>query len=782
MKRLLSLVTTLVMIFGLFATITPAAQAAEETLPVQCTSAGVRTTLDSNGSQGLRFYQTLKTTLKNDKETVRYDGKDLEVVSVSVLTATLDTLTAARVHPDDLTVDLVGEVDKVVQTPITKCRSRVQNGNDITYVFTALITGVTQQQKTTDVCSRAHLLCKDENGNTVDVYGNVQITNVKEMYNAIGQSKFSSAIQTWMQGRTNNVFLDITSQASLSKLAAQTNSTYTFSTIDGQTSVLVSPKEDGIKEGGTLCYQFSTRDSVKQYPIIAMRIKLQDPNSEFGRFFWRTEESERMWHVMDEMGARINWMQSIGDLKATYQPTTDWQTIYIDTSDVHNPYFIGNWTAVMFNMFPTFGGAGVKKDAGVYVDWIGAFGTVEDAFAFSGDPMPEIEEEKPLTAVEQNGKDNAWQINNVLSSEMTKIPVETAIVSDFSSKYAFKHHPSLVYYKGTWYAGFSRGKKDEDAPGQCMMYSTSTDFVNWTSAKTIVKPATASQGTTNQLPNMGDLNALGAVTTQVIGGFSVVGDTLCFYYSVTEFERSSFDDEGNFLGMQDAKYQIRRQYAMYSTDGVNWSTPVLVTGLNRYSTFQQSPYGSKKFYSISGFRIHYAMTDQLDPTKHITSGTMSQEQVANSRARCPGQLTETSYYQSPDGVFHLMCRSESGYVWAATSMDEGMSWSEFYPTNFTSANTMFTHITLPDGRIAWVGSPYYDVRLPLALYISEDGYNFDKAYILQDEKYEMQQDGWAKGGHFAYPQLVIEGDYLYIFYTKQKEVAEICRVKLSDIK
>lgn len=160
---------------------------------------------------------------------------------------------------------------------------------------------------------------------------------------------------------------------------------------------------------------------------------------------------------------------------------------------------------------------------------------------------------------------------------------------------------------------------------------------------------------------------------------------------------------------------------------------------------------------------------------------MSNEQIVSSRARCPGSLTETSYYQSPDGVLHLMCRSETGYIWSATSTDEGQSWSEFYPTNFVSASTMFTHITLPDGRIAWVGSPYYDVRWPLALYVSEDGYNFDKAYILQDKVYEMQQDGWAKGGPFAYPQLEIQGDYLYVMYTKQKEVVEICRVKLSDI-
>lgn len=782
MKRVLSLVTTLMMMIGMFATFTPAAIAESvEDSPLQCTSAGIRTALNSDETQGLRFYHTLKTTVKDGKEVVTYGGQELEVVSVSVLTATLDTLVNAYVHPDDLTVDLIGEVDKVVQTPVTKCRSRVQNGNDVTYVFTALVNTVGQDNKKTDICSRAHLLCQDASGNPVDVYGNVQITNVKEMYEAIGASKFTSNIQQWMQGRNTNLFFDITSASSLSSLTALTNTNYAFSTVDGQTSVLLTPTENGIKEGGTIALTFPGKGSVKQYPVLAMRVKLQRADCEFGHLYWRTEESERMWHVMNEMGGRINWQQSITGKSMTYEATTDWQIIYVDMSDAHNPYLIGNWTAMMCNMLPTYGGAGVTTDRGIYVDWIGAFGTVEDAYAFAGEEVPEVEEAAPLTAFEQNGKDNAWKINNNLSSEMTKLPVETAIISDYSSRYAFKHHPSLVYFKGTWYAGFSRGAKDEDAPGQRMMYATSTDFVNWSSAKTIVQPASASMGTTNLLPGLSDLNAMGAVTTQIIGNFSVVGDTLCFYYSVTEFERSSFDADGNFLGMQDAKYQINRQYAIYSEDGTTWSDPVLVTGLNRYSTFAQSPYGTKKFYSISGFRIHYAATDDLDPRDKITNSQMTSEQIVSSRARCPGQLTETSYYQSPDGVLHLMCRSESGYVWAATSMNEGLTWTEFYPTNMQSANTMFTHIMLPDGRIAWVGSPYYDVRWPLTLYVSEDGYNFDKAYILQDEKYEMQQDGWAKGGYFAYPQLVIEGDYLYIMYTKQKEVVEICRVKLTDI-
>lgn len=746
-------------------------------------TAAIRTRLNAGDAQGLRFYHTLKTKIVGDKEMVVHYGTPLQVLSVSVLTATKDTLEAVGKTPNDLKVNLVGQVAKVVNTPVTSCHSREQNGDMVTYSFAATVADVDQQDKATDICARTHLLCQTADGTQVDVYGPVQTTNVKEMYEVIGNEKFDTVVDDWMSGRSPYMLWDIENSASLNKINRHANSTYQYVNLDGTSAVLVSPTADGVKEGGTIGFSPSTPVSVKQFPVVAMRVKLKNPNMPFGRLYWRTQESERMYTVVQDFGSRINWMQHAGNAGLEYEATDEWQIVYADMSQVHNPYLIGKWTGLMCNLLPIFG-TDVTTDDGVYVDWMGAFGSVEDVYAFAGEPYTPPAEAPALTQKEQFAKDTAWQINNELSSEMTKLPVETALINGYDPKvdtYSFQHHPTLAYFKGKWYAGYSNGVKDEDCPGQKMVFSTSTDFVNWTDPQDIVPIGSAAHRTTNELAEMKDLNAKGIVSTQVIGGFSVVGDTLCFYYTVGEFYPESFDANGNFRGYDAAKYRMQRQYGIFSTDGVTWSAPKAVSSLDRYSTFQQSPYGSKKFYSICGFRIHYANTDALNPRTKIASAVMSDAQIASSRARCPGSLTETSYYQSPDGVLHLMCRSETGYIWSATSTDEGKSWSEFYPTNFVSASTMFTHITLPDGRIAWVGSPYYDVRWPLALYVSEDGYNFDKAYILQDKVYEMQQDGWAKGGPFAYPQLEIQGDYLYVMYTKQKEVVEICRVKLSDI-
>ena len=71
--------------------------------------------------------------------------------------------------------------------------------------------------------------------------------------------------------------------------------------------------------------------------------------------------------------------------------------------------------------------------------------------------------------------------------------------------------------------------------------------------------------------------------------------------------------------------------------------------------------------------------------------------------------------------------------------------------------------------------------MPLHLYVSKDGYNFDTGYILRDEPYNQQRSGYAKGGPYAYPEVLFAGEYMYVLYSKQKEVMEISRVKLSDI-
>ena len=158
-----------------------------------------------NGAQGLRFYQTLKTTQTETadgiKETVKYEGEDVVVKDVFVIMSTETTLQNVG-EGAELTKELVEENAKVQQTAITSCRSRVQDeeGN-VTYEFTALLSNVKSQNKSILVCARAYLVCENAAGEEVYVYGDTQVTSVLEMYTALGgteNAEFLPSVHTWM--------------------------------------------------------------------------------------------------------------------------------------------------------------------------------------------------------------------------------------------------------------------------------------------------------------------------------------------------------------------------------------------------------------------------------------------------------------------------------------------------------------------------------------------------------------------------------------------------------
>ena len=135
-----------------------------------------------------------------------------------------------------------------------------------------------------------------------------------------------------------------------------------------------------------------------------------------------------------------------------------------------------------------------------------------------------------------------------------------------------------------------------------------------------------------------------------------------------------------------------------------------------------------------------------------------------------------------------MLRCHDGVVWMSESYDNGKSWTEAFPTNFKSDTTMANFGNLPDGRYYAVANPeitYTPHRYPFCLYVSNDGYDFSKVYILRDEQKEPKDPAtfnWTKIGAYAYPEVLVHGDYMYVAYSQFKEVMSLTRVKLSDIK
>jgi hypothetical protein len=153
----------------------------------------------------------------------------------------------------------------------------------------------------------------------------------------------------------------------------------------------------------------------------------------------------------------------------------------------------------------------------------------------------------------------------------------------------------------------------------------------------------------------------------------------------------------------------------------------------------------------------------------------------------PGvHLCEGSFYQTDDGVLHMLLRSDTARLWLTESRDDGVTWSAPVPTQFTDNATKFHFGRLPDGRFYYVGCPDPEPpwqRCPLVLSLSRDGVQFSRHFILAgaDTPYTRRRDGVCKGGDYGYPHTLIHGDALHVIVSRRKEAVEVLSVPLAAL-
>ncbi len=359
---------------------------------------------------------------------------------------------------------------------------------------------------------------------------------------------------------------------------------------------------------------------------------------------------------------------------------------------------------------------------------------------------------------------SAAAVNNRIDGVKTKIKSERSLVAEYDPDWAFAHQNGITYFKGKYYVGWSSGVRHEDAAGQRILVASSSDNCQTWSEPTVVA-----------VPEMGTYGQKALLFAQ----FVATDDMLYVYFIEHEYGESHFDSNGKFIAKDNQEIIGSRSVAVFTSDGVNWTEQIEFGG-NSNESPRQSLTG--RWFSGAGNGLN--IWD--DEGEHrVKWSNLSAQQVADARSRGAQLLTEASWYQTDDYVIHMMLRAQTGYVWMSESYDNGETWTDAYPTCFTTDHAMFNFGRLPDGRYYFVGNSTMEAgtwrRYPLELFVSEDGYNFNKAYILRDEKYQMQQQGWSKGGYFGYPEVFIHDGYMHISYSKEKEVIEVTRVKLSDI-
>lgn len=314
----------------------------------------------------------------------------------------------------------------------------------------------------------------------------------------------------------------------------------------------------------------------------------------------------------------------------------------------------------------------------------------------------------------------------------------------------------MISFKGALYCMWQSSQKDEDASDTWVAYSRSTD-----EGKTWSKPMVIAETIANGYCSS--------------GGWHATADTLVAYINTWPDDLSP-----------------KGGYTRYvtSTDGLTWSEPAevkMADGSRMEGIFEQDPHVLPNGRIVNaahmqpGLKVTPIYTD--DPTgirgwkkgdfTYTANGDQSRE-------------LEPSLYRKADGTLVMIFRDQKStyYKMAATSIDNGETWSSAVLTEFPDARTKQSAGNLPDGTAYFACNPVNNkLRSPLALVLSKDGDLFDTAYLLRanDEMPTLRYTGSAKRAGYHYPKSMVYNNYLYVAYATNKEDVQYTRVPLSSI-
>jgi hypothetical protein len=356
---------------------------------------------------------------------------------------------------------------------------------------------------------------------------------------------------------------------------------------------------------------------------------------------------------------------------------------------------------------------------------------------------------------------------------------------------AYNHHHQILFDRGRLYASWSNGIKDEDHPGQHMVFAVSDDDgKTWSSESTITPPPPEKTSTYTAM------------------GIRVFRGSLIAYYGHYGYNDMWIDDKGEVKAQEipghrgSADTWIHRdtfsELRISKDRGATWGKPVRV--LDKFVP-NLRPFPLRNGRLMMTGNVTFPYTDDRAGIRHWKSAGLPRlpkwtvDDPEGFHKACfyrkdPWNYCEGSFFQTDDGRIHMMLRTDplpgekhNGRLAVTESTDNGATWSEPMLTSYTDCSCRFHFGRLPDGRYFGLSCPNpKTARTPMVLAASKDGVVFDRHYILGNvPAARPRMPGHAKGGAYGYPTCDIANGKMYIVFSRSKEDIYFTKLNLDAL-
>jgi len=343
-------------------------------------------------------------------------------------------------------------------------------------------------------------------------------------------------------------------------------------------------------------------------------------------------------------------------------------------------------------------------------------------------------------------------------------PVETSVIfAPTEHDWKYSHHQSITAFQNRLYAIWSSSERDEDSPGQRVMYSW-LEETGWVKPRILFQP---------------DIQPNGVLRVLTAAGFHEHGGTLVAYAGDYATDRKSTkllarttQDGKTWDEVRDLHVPVCPNHGPQEIAGGR-----LIIAGNTAFPYTDDPSG------LTGWKMSGIYPASMEPFQDNPSTFWDVAKVTHLANLCEG-----AFFQTEDGTLHMLLRSTglawpppSSHLWESRSVDRGVTWGEPHETGYSNTDAKFHFGRLPDGRYYGVSNPVKPGRNPLVLSTSRDGVHFERHYLLGEQRYKRRFDGGAKGGDYSYPHSIVHEGRLYVIVARQKEEEDLISVALADL-